>query len=345
MQKRRFLFTLTAATAGLALPIHAAPKKPVLNIFCWSEYIPESVTSGFAKQFGVKVNVENYASNEEMLAKLQAGGAKYDIVQPSDYIVEEMVKNGQLQELNVANIPNLKNLDPEFTKMPHDPEGKYSVTWMTGSVGIVVNTAKVKEPIKTYSDVFQDKFKKRIVVLDDNRELVSWALATLGMRTNDIDAESLAKVRPILEKWIPLVKVFNSDSPKTALMNGDVYLGVVWSGEAALLYKQSPKFQYVLPEIGAHRFIDTLAIPKGSKNKELAEKFMNYILEPKVSAKISEEFPYTNPNLEARKLLSKAQLSNPASYPPSDAKLETFRRIPKELSAEIDRMVTDIKNR
>src|SRR6185369_7150929 len=124
-----------------------AAKKETLSIFCWSEYIPQSVIDGFQKQFNVKCNVENYASNEEMLAKLQAGGAKYDLIQPSEYVIEEMVKNGGLEELNFANIPNLKNLDPKYTKQAHDPEGKFSVPWMAGTVGIVVNTKKIKDPI------------------------------------------------------------------------------------------------------------------------------------------------------------------------------------------------------
>ena len=187
---------------------------------------------------------------------------------------------------------------------------------MAGSVGIVVNTEKVKDDIKGYKDVFQEKYKGRIVVLDDPREIVSWALATIGKGPNDVTPENLAKVKPILEQWLPLVKVYDSDSPKTALLNGDVDLGVVWSGEAALLYNEDPKFKYILPAEGAHQFIDSLAIPANAPNPEAAMAFMNYILRPEVSKLISADFPYTNPNLEARKLLSPEELKNPASYPP-----------------------------
>ena len=147
----------------------------------------------------------------------------------------------------------------------------------------MVNTAKVKEPVKGYKDVFSGKYKKRIVVLNDAREIVSWALNSLGLPINDITPENLEKVKPVLAEWLPQVKVYDSDSPKTALLNGDVDLGIVWSGEAAILYKKNKKFQYVLPEEGAHQFIDSLAIPKGAPNKENAEKFINYILKPEVS--------------------------------------------------------------
>ncbi|MEP6671141.1 MAG: spermidine/putrescine ABC transporter substrate-binding protein [Chthoniobacter sp.] len=337
---------LACALLGLlAAPLSAAPKsKAGLNLFCWSEYVPQEVIDGFTKETGIKVNVENYASNEIMLAKLLAGGSKYDLIQPSEYTIEALIKAGKLEELNLANIPNIKNLAPEFTKMPHDPEGKYSVPWMTGSVGIVVNTAKVKTPVKGYNDLFDGSHKKRIVVLDDSREIVSWALSSIDLPINDITPENLEKAKGVLKQWLPQVKVYDSDSPKTALLNGDVDLGIVWSGEAALLYKKNKKFQYILPSEHAHQFIDSLAIPKGAANKENAEKFINYILRPEVSVKISEAFPYTNPNAEARKLLTKAQLENPASYPPGDPKLETFKDIGKT-AKDIDKLVTDLKGK
>ncbi len=336
-------FVLVGLVAA-PLPASAQKKKSVLNLYCWSEYVPQEVIDGFTKETGIKVNVENYASNEEMLAKLLAGGSKYDLIQPSEYTIEALGKIGKLEELNLANIPNIKNLDPKYTKLPHDPEGKFTVPWMVGTVGIVVNTAKVKDPIKGYKDVFSGKYKRRIVVLNDAREIVSWALNSLGLPTNDITPENLEKVKPVLKEWLPQVKVYDSDSPKTALLNGDVDLGIVWSGEAAILFKKNKKFAYVLPEEGAHMFIDSLAIPKGAPNKENAEKFINYILTPEVSKLVSEGFPYTNPNLEARKLLSKADQANPASYPPGEPKLETFKDIGKG-AKDIDKIVTDLKGK
>jgi spermidine/putrescine transport system substrate-binding protein len=350
MNRRKFLTTTAAATAALALPAHAQARS-TLNIFCWSEYIPQSVIDGFSKANRVRVNVENYASNEEMLAKLAAGTARYDLIQPSEYVVEELVKDGRLEEIDMANIPNLKNLDPKYTKLSYDPENKYSVTWMAGNVGIIVNRSKIKDEIKGYSGVFQDKFKKRIVVLDDSRELVAWALASLGLDINDITPENLEKAKGVLEKWLPLVKLFDSDSPKTALLNGDVDLGLVWNGEAAKVLEESKaskrrnmEFEYILPAEGAHMFIDSLAIPKGARNKANAEKFINYVLEPKVSVAIWEEFPYTLVNAEGKKLLKPEQLANPASFPPGDPKLDLFKMISPDRAAAIDKLVTDLKN-
>jgi spermidine/putrescine transport system substrate-binding protein/spermidine/putrescine transport system permease protein len=341
---KRTAFASAFCVAALAVwsctSKHEAPKE--LNLFAWSEYVPQGVIDGFTKETGIKVNYETYASNEEMLAKLISGAQRYDLIQPSEYTVEALAKENTLKPIDWAKVPNAKNIGPQFKNLPHDPQQNYSVPWMTGSVGIVVNSDKVSDDIKGYKDVFQEKFKGRIVVLDDPREIVNWALATIGAGPNDVTPENLAKVKPILEQWLPLVKVYDSDSPKTALLNGDVDIGIVWSGEAALLYNEDPKFKYILPVEGAHQFIDALAIPADAPNPDAAMAFMNYILRPEVSKLISADFPYTNPNLEARKLLSSEELANPASYPPGNPKLSTFADIGGN-AVQVDKLVTDLK--
>ncbi len=314
-----------------------------LNLFGWSEYIPQEVLDGFTKETGIKVNFETYASNEELLSKLVAGGGNYDLIQPSEYAAELMIRRNMLAPLDKAKIPNFKNIGPEFRGQAHDPQDKFTVPYMSGTVGIVVNTATVKDDIKGYKDVFQAKFKDRLVVLNDNREIVTWALYTVGLPANDINTASLAKVKPVIAGWTKLIKLYDSDSPKTALLSGDVDLGIVWSGEGAILWNNDKKFKYIIPAEGAHRFIDILAIPASAKNKAEAHALINYILRPEISKIVSDAFPYTNPNLEARKLLSPEQLANPASYPPHPGKLETFRDI-GGAAAEIDQLMTDLKS-
>jgi spermidine/putrescine transport system substrate-binding protein len=336
----RLAVTLVAFVLALPGSARAAEE---LNLFAWSEYVPQSVLDDFTKETGVQVNYESYASNEEMLAKLMSGAASYDLIQPSEYVVEALIKENQLVPLDHAKLPNLKNVGKDYWDQPHDPELKHSVPYMSGTVGIVVNIEKVKDPVTGYADVFQDRYKSRIVVLDDALEIVTWGLATQGLGPDAVTKENLEKVRPVLATWLPLVKVYDSDSPKTALLNGDVDLGIVWSGEGAILINEAPgKFSYVLPKEGAHMFIDNLAIPKGAPHVETAHKFIDYILRPEVSKRISEEFPYTNPNVEARKLLTDKERANAASYPPGDPKLSTFRDI-GPLAADVDKMFTDLK--
>jgi spermidine/putrescine transport system substrate-binding protein len=337
----RTLVALGALTSLMvSVPAAAAEE---LNLFAWSEYVPQAVLDGFTEETDIRVNYEAYASNEEMLAKLLSGATQYDLIQPSEYVIEALVKEKLLVALDHAKLPNLKNIGKEYWSQPHDPKLEYSVPYMQGTVGIVVNTQKVKEPITGYGDVFQDKHKGRIVVLDDALEIVTWGLAMFGLGPEAVTKENLERVRPTLAQWLPLVKVYDSDSPKTALLNGDVDLGIVWSGEAAILLREQPgRFAYVLPKEGAHMFIDNLAIPKGAKHVEAAHRFIDYLLRPEVSRKISEECPYTNPNLAARKLLSAEQLANQASYPPGNPKLSTFRDI-GPLAADVDKLFTDLK--
>jgi spermidine/putrescine transport system substrate-binding protein len=337
-----FLKTLAVAALGTFALFANAVRAEELNLFAWSEYVPQTVLDGFTKETGIKVNYETYTSNEAMLAKLLAGG-KYDLVQPSEYTVEALIKQNKLTPLDHAKIPNLKNIDPAFTKMEHDPDLKYSVPWMSGTVGIAYNAEKIKEPIKGFKDVFSGKYDNRIVALDDGREIVSWVLATQGKGVNTINEDVLAGVKPVMAKWLPQIKLYDSDSPKTALLQGDVDVGIVWSGEGALLLNENPqKFKWVLPEEGTHRFIDSLCIPVTSPNKEAALKFLDYVLRPEVSKLISDEFPYTNPNAAARKLLDEQALGNAASYPPAGTTLSIFRDI-GDAAAPIDELYTQLK--
>ncbi len=330
--------------AAAETPQGTGGEPKLLNIFCWSEYIPQSVIDKFSAETGIKVSVENYASNEEMLAKLLAGGGTYDIIQPSEYVVGALIKEGLLHEIDLAKIPNIKNVDPKFLNMSFDPGNRFSVPFMAGTVGIVVNTDVVKDEIKSFNDVFQEKYKGRIVVLDDAREIVTWALLTQGIPVNEVTDENLEKVKPILRSWLPLVKVYDSDSPKTALLNGDVDIGIVWGGEGALLLNEDKKFKWIIPTEGTHLFIDSLAIPKTAKHPSNAELFMNFILRPDISKEISDAFPYLNPNLAARALMSPEQLGNAASFPTDEelAKMQTFEDIGDQAS-KIDEIVTSLK--
>lgn len=314
-----------------------------LHLFAWSAYVPQEVIDGFTKETGIAVDYEMYDSNEAMFSKLVPGSSQYDVIQPSEYAVEHLIQRQMLAPLDLAQIPNIANLAPDMRDLPYDPGQKYSVPYMTGTVGIVVNTAVVHEPIHGFVDVFQDRYKKRIVALDDKREIASWAFSTLKIPINDMTPENLARARPLLRQWLPLVKVFNSDDPKRPLRGGDVNIGIVYSGDAATLYQEDKRYQYILPAEGAHQFIDNLCVLAGSTHKAEAYAFINYILKPEVSKIISDKFPYTNPNAAARKLLAKEQLDNPASYPKDAGKLEVFHDI-GHAAADVSAIMTELRS-
>ena len=333
-----------SALAALLVGCGKAPEVAKLSVFCWSEYIPQSVIDQFSKETGIQVSVENYASNEEMLAKLMAGGGEYDIIQPSEYVVEALIAQKLLHPIDKTKIPNLSNIAPQFLKMGFDPDNSFSVPFMAGTVGIVVNTDLIKDDIKSFADVFKPENAGKIVVLDDAREITAWALLSQGLPINDMSDANLEKVKPLLANWIPLVKVFDSDSPKTALLNGDVSIGIVWGGEGAILLQSDPKFRWIIPAEGTHLFIDSLAIPKTAKNVNNAEAFMNFILRTDISKQISDAFPYTNPNLAARKILTEEQIKNKASFPSDEeiTKMQVFRDIGIQ-GSKVDELITSLK--
>ena len=333
-----------SALAALLVGCGKAPEVAKLSVFCWSEYIPQSVIDQFSKETGIQVSVENYASNEEMLAKLMAGGGEYDIIQPSEYVVEALIAQKLLHPIDKTKIPNLSNIAPQFLKMSFDPDNSFSVPFMAGTVGIVVNTELIKDDIKSFADVFKPENAGKIVVLDDAREITAWALLSQGLPINDMNDANLEKVKPLLANWIPLVKVFDSDSPKTALLNGDVSIGIVWGGEGAILLQSDPKFRWIIPAEGTHLFIDSLAIPKTAKNVNNAEAFMNFILRTDISKQISDAFPYTNPNLAARKILTEEQIKNKASFPSDEeiTKMQVFRDIGIQ-GSKVDELITSLK--
>ncbi len=338
--------TSTASPATQAAGATEAGEEPVLNLFCWTEYVPQSVIDAFTEKTGIKVNVQNYESNEEMLQKLLSGGGKYDLIQPSDYMIETMSKAGYLRPLDQAAVPNLKNISPQFLDKPFDRGNKYSVPWMAGTVGIMVNTELVKDEIKSYKDVFQEKYKGKIITLDDARELVSWSLASQDIDVNEITPETLEKARQVLEGWIPLIGAYDSTSPKDALLKGNMAIGVIWNGEGGYILRddKSGKFKWILPEEGTHLFIDSLAIPKTAKHPKNAELFMNFILQPEINKMVWDEFPYLNPNAEGRKLLTPEQLSNAAAFPPDDvvAKMPIFRDIGDQ-AGRVDEIISELK--
>lgn len=305
----------------IVLPTSPAADENTLHLLCWTEYVPPSVIDGFSRKTGVQVLTETYNSNEQMLAMLRTKPTYYDLVQPSQAYVAALIQSGGLEPLDRTRIPNWGNIDPKYLGLPHDPAARYSVPWLSGTIGMVVDTSEVKEPIANFADVFSGKYRGRIVVVDDHREMVAWALASLGLPITDVNPENLSKVEPVLRRWLPQVAVFDSDSPHTALLSGKAVIGIVWSGEAALLWQRDHKYRYVLPAAGAHMFLDSLAIPARAPHKATAEEFINYCLEPEIGVLISNAYPYTNPNKAARGRLSAEQLSNPASYLPGDPAL------------------------
>lgn len=291
------------------------PEGKELNVFNWSEYLPQAVIEKFEKKYNVKVNYTTYSSNEEMLAKIMAGGSQFDISVATDYMADIMVKQKLVEQINLNNIPNFKNIGQQFKNMEYDPGNKFTVPYMWGNVVIAVNSSKVKSNVTGYSDLFGSEFKNSLVVLDDQRAILGVILKKLGYSLNETDPKKLEEAKAEFIKLKGNIKAYDSDSPKTSLINGEALAGVVWGAEAVLAQKENKDIKAVLPKEGMYLWQDNFIIPKGAPHKKNAELFINFILDPEISAEISKEFPYANPNLEAHKLMDKETLSNTTIYP------------------------------
>jgi spermidine/putrescine transport system substrate-binding protein/spermidine/putrescine transport system permease protein len=292
-----------------------------LNIFNWTEYIPEVTIKKFEEEYGVKVNYSMFSSNEEMLAKIAAGGGVYDLTMASDYIIPSMVERDMIEPMNLEHIPNFKNLIEDYVDKDFDPGNKYSVPFMgnTLSLGVNPDTLGVDpSKIKSYQDLWRPELKNKLVVLDDQRMILGMVLKSLGYSANDTDPKHLEEAKEKLVELLPNIKAFDSDSPKQMMVNGEAAAGLVWGPEIALAQREGAHFETIIPKEGLLITMDNWVIPKDAKNKELAEKFINFILDPEISAEISEHQPYINPNKEARKLIDEEILNNIAIYPPED---------------------------
>ncbi|EJL40562.1 spermidine/putrescine ABC transporter substrate-binding protein [Brevibacillus agri] len=309
--KSMMIGALTAVLAVTAVGCSSSEQEQqVLNIYSWADNFDLDVIKDFEQKYNVKVNYDIYGSNEEMLAKIQAGASGYDLIQPSDYMVATMIQLGLLEELNKENIPNMKNIVSTFKTPPFDKENKYSLVYTWGITGIAYNKKYVKETPTSWSDLWNEAYKGRVIMLNDPREVMGMALIKNGFSNSTTNKDELEKSFADLKKMLPGVMAFDTDNIKQKMIAEEAWIGTVWSGDAAIINGQNPDVEYVIPKEGATIWADTLAIPKGAKHKDLAEKFINYLMDPEVSVKNYESIGYSNPNEQAYPLHSEEYRSN-----------------------------------
>jgi spermidine/putrescine-binding protein len=301
-------------SSGYTCP-EADPKMEVtskeLNLFVWTEYIPADMQECFELVYGVKVNRDEYSANEEMYAKLSAGGTAYDLVQPTDYIVSLMIRQGLLKELDHSKLPALKNFDSNYLDFSFDPGNKYTIPYQAGTDAIVYNADTVENPPKSWEDLWKPEYAGRMIFLDDSRAVIGATLLTLGYDVNTTDPAQLEEAKTKLAELVPNVKAFDSDSPKTALIAGDVDLGMTWTGEAFLAQQEKPSIQYVYPTEGAILWQDNWAMPKDAPHADAAYAWLNYTMQGDIFWMMLRDFPYTNPNQAA---LDYAKANQPEIY-------------------------------
>ena len=350
---RQSRWTTGAAACGLALlfvfaigaPSHKA-RGGELNVFIWSNYLPDNVIAEFERRYDAKLNVELYDSNEALLAKLQTGGAVYDIVVPSDYMVTVLREQGLLDELNRDVLTNISNLDPQFVGLPYDPANQHSIPYMWGTTGIAFRKDKIPGTVDSWEALWDSRYRDRIAMLDDVREAFGAALKFLGYSENSTDQSEIQAAAALLMEQKPLVKAYDSGGFDQMLLSGDAWIAQAYSGQIAKAIAENPMIAYVIPKEGCTIFVDNLCVTGNVRNKELAHEFINFVLEARVAADIANGTGYSSVNLAGRALIRPELLTNDAAYPPRDAieRCEFIREIGPVVGV-YDRLWTEIKSR
>ena len=310
----------SAIAAALVMLAGAVQADGKLVVYTWAEYIPDGVLADFEKETGIKVEYSTYENNEVMYSKLKIQKGKgYDIVVPSTYLVSKMRDEGLLQKVDKTKLSNFKNLMPDLLNKPYDPNNDYSVPYLWGSTGIGVNSEEIDpSTVSKWADLWDTKWKNKLLLVDDVREAFGMALQKNGHSVNTKNPDEIKQAYEDLQKLMPNVRVFNADAPREPFLAGDVNLGMIWSGEANMAQKENDKIQYIYPKEGSGFWIDSFTIPAGAENVENAHKFIDYMLKPEVGKKVVEQLGYSTPNKEVKALVETKLQNNPIIFPPSD---------------------------
>ena len=340
---------LVVCVLSLAFAAAAMAQNNKLNVFIWSEYIDPKIVEQFEKQFDCKVTIDLYEDNESMMAKLQGGGASlYDICVPSDYIIPALLKEKLLAPLRPENIPNLKNLDPQFANREYDPGNKYTAPYQWGTSGIYVRKGKDEAVEETWGLIFDpNKQLGPFLMLDDARTTIGVALLYKGFDVNSTDKAQLRQARDLILDAKKRSRGFEGAvGGKNKVLAKICKMAMVYNGDAARGMKDDAETSYFVPREGSEIWLDNLAIPAQAPHREMAEKFINYVLDARIGAQLSNFNRYATPNKAAREFINPDDLKNAAIYPPPEV-MQKLHFV-KDLGAKsqwYDELWTQIKSK
>ena len=312
------LALISMISVGVLAGCGSKSSAEVLNIYNVGDYIDEDLIPQFEKETGIKVVYEKYDTNEIMYQKIKSGGSKYDLIFPSDYMIEKMIKEELLQKIDYNNIPNYKNIDEKFKNASYDPKDEYSVPYFWGTFGIMYNKTMVNDPIDSWDILWNEKYKQQILMLDSVRDTMGIALMKLGYSQNSTNEAELQKAKEELIKQRPLVLAYGNDDIKDRLLGGEAAMGIVYSGDAITLMDEDENLAYAIPKTGTNKWVDAMCIPYNAENKKEAEMFINFMLDAQNAKHNIDYINYSTTNKAALELLDEDVKNNPVAYPSDD---------------------------
>lgn len=329
-----------------------------LYVYNWGEYIDEEVITRFEEETGIRVVYDLFETNEEMYPIIEAGAVTYDVVCPSDYMIQKMIENDLLAEINFENVPNVDQIDPAYMEMAQsfDPDNKYSVPYCWGTVGILYNTKRLEElgvaPPAKWADLWDEKLSGEILMQDSVRDAFMVALKDLGYSMNTTSREELQEAKELLIQQKPLVQAYVIDQVRDKMIGGEAAVGVIYSGE--MLYIQEEvealkldyDLEYVIPKEGTNLWLDSWVIPKNAKNKENAEKWIDFLCRPEIAKANFEYITYPTPNKGAFDLLDEELQNNQSVFPDTESLVncEVFRYLGDEVDGIYNDLWKEVKS-
>ena len=300
------IFALTGCGKG------ASGENGEVIVYNWGEYIDPDTITMFEEETGIKVVYDEYETNEIMYPKVEAGTTAYDVLCPSDYMIQKLIENDLLQEINFDNIPNVKNIGQQYfdQSQEFDLENKYSIPYCFGTVGILYNKTMVDEPVDSWSILWDEKYADNILMQDSVRDAFMVALKLKGYSMNTLDESELNEAKQILIDQKPLVQAYVIDQVRDKMIGNEAAIGVIYSGEAIYTQRENEDLEYVIPKEGTNVWIDSWVIPKNAPNKENAEKFIDFMCREDIALKNFEYITYSTPNDAARALIEDEDIKN-----------------------------------
>ncbi len=286
-----------------------------LFIYNWGDYIDTDLLTTFTERTGIEIVYEEFSTNEDMYVKLKNGGTQYDLIFPSDYMIEKLINEDMLAKIDTASLSNYALIGEQFKNLPYDPENQYSVPYFWGTAGIIYNKKLVDEPVDSWQILFDEKYTGKIFMLDSQRDSLMIALKTLGYSMNTRSESEIAEARDLLLAQKPLVLAYVVDNGNQIMVQGGVALMPNWNGAAIPMMDENPDLAYVVPKEGGNIWYDAICIPKNAEHYDEAMLFIDFLLEAEIGAQNTDYVGYSTPNMASFALLDEELQQNEVAYP------------------------------
>lgn len=343
--KTSLLATMTVAGTLSLLPSLSFAAGGELHLYNWTDYTSPEMIAKFEKETGTKVTIDTYDSNETVLAKLSSGASGYDLVIVSNDFVPIFVAQNLIQKVDVAGMPNFKNVDPRWQKRPWDVDAQYTVPWVWGTTSYSIDTSVYKGPADSLKNLFEpsDDLKGKIGMFGSPSEVMSLALLYMGKDQCNENPDDLKALQALLEAQKPFVKVYNSDGTTERQVSGETVMHQQWSGKALAARQQKPSIKYVYPKEGAIGWMDNVAVPVGAPDLDNAKAFLNFLMDPENIALQQKSTGYQSAIAGSNKFLTDDVGGSPEFNPPADLKIVFAPACSEKATRAYDKIWTDLR--